>query len=99
MQSIRYYIGRFHRKIPKDAFLVTVDVVGLHLSISHEFGLKALEEALGKRESKKVSKLDLVKIATFLLQNNYFEFIGEPKEQIYGTAIDTNFLLYMHVYL
>ena len=37
--------------IPEDAILVTADVVGLYPSIPHEFGLKALEKALEKRES------------------------------------------------
>ena len=30
-------------------------------------------------------------MATFLLQNNYLEFIGETKQHISGTAIGTNF--------
>ena len=30
-------------------------------------------------------------MAKFALQNNYFEFNSKTKEQISGTAIDTNF--------
>ena len=41
-------------------------------SIPYELGMKALEEALEKRESKKVSTDDLIKPAKFVLQNNYF---------------------------
>ena len=36
--------------IPKNAILITADVVGLYPSIPHEAGLKALRELLDKRE-------------------------------------------------
>ena len=77
--------------ILEDAILVTADVVGLYPSISHELGLKALEAALEKRESIQISTSELVKMAKFLLQNNYSEFNGETKKQISGTAIGTKF--------
>ena len=65
--------------------------MGLYPSISYELGLKALEEALEKRDSLQISTSDLVKMAKFVLQNNYFEFNGETKQQISGTAIGTKF--------
>ena len=34
---------------PENSILVTADVAGLYHSITHELGLKALEEALEKR--------------------------------------------------
>ena len=77
--------------IPKDSILVTADVVGLYPSIPHEAGLKALEKALNSRTNKKVSTEDLVKMAKFVLKNNYFEFNGKVKQQISGTAIGTKF--------
>ena len=77
--------------IPDDSTLVTADVVGLYPSIPHELRLKALEEAQEKRECKQISIFDLVKMAKFVLQNNYFEFNGETKQQIYGTAIGNKF--------
>ena len=91
MQSSRSYIkdsGDFIKKIknvgtiPKDSILVTADVVGLYPSIFHEAGLKALEKALNNRTNKKVSTEDLVKMAKFVLKNNYFEFNGKVKQQI-----------------
>ena len=63
----------------------------LYPSIPHELGLKALEAALEKRESIQISTSELVKMAKFVLQNNYFEFNGETKKQISGTAIGTKF--------
>ena len=80
--------------IPDDAILVMADVVGLYPSILHELGLKALEafeEALEKRDPIQISTFDLVKMATFVRQNNYFEFNGKTKQQISGTAIYTKF--------
>ena len=40
-------------KIPDSTILVTTDVVGLCSSISHNVRLRALKEALDKREQKK----------------------------------------------
>ena len=77
------------KNIPQDALLVTADVVGLYPSIPDEAGLKALKEALDKREKRNIATNDLIKIAEFVLKNNYFEFKGQVKQQISGTAIGT----------
>ena len=53
--------------------------------------MKALEKVLEKRESKQISANDPIKLAKFVLQNNYFEFNGEVQQQISGTAIGTKF--------
>ena len=91
MQSSWSYIkdsGDFLRKIKQiknvlgNSILVTADVVGLYPSIPHQFGLKTLEEALEKGQSKQISTDDLIKLAKFALQNNYFQFNGEVKQQI-----------------
>ena len=73
-------LGDFIKKIKnistisKDSILVTADVVGLYPSIPHDAGLKAQEKALNNRTNKKFSTEDLVKMARFVLKNNYFEF-------------------------
>ena len=91
MQSSWSYIkdsGDFLRKIKQiknvlgNSILVTADVVVLYPSIPHQLGLKTLEEALEKGQSKQISTDDLIKLAKFVLQNNYFEFNGEVKQQI-----------------
>ena len=79
------------KDIPNDALLVTADVVGLYPSILHEAGFQALKEVLECREDKKISTNDLVKMAAFVLKNNYFEFNGEVKHQLSGTTIGTKF--------
>ena len=77
--------------IPENAILVTADVVGLYPSIPHQAGLEALREALDKRKIHKVPTGKLVKMAEFVLKNNYFIFSDEAHQQILGTAIGTKF--------
>ena len=77
--------------IPENAILVTAEVVGLYLNIPHNAGLKALTSMLEAREHKAVSTDDLIKMACFALENNYFAFNGDVKKQISGTAIGTKF--------
>ena len=81
MQSGRSYIkdsGVFLKKIknlgslPENAILVTADVVGIYPSIPHEAGLQAFEEALENRDRKQISTDKLVKMAQFVLRNNFF---------------------------
>ena len=79
------------KNIPDNAILVTADVVGLYPGIPYKAGLRALKEVLDRREEKKISTEDLVKMAEFVLKNNYFEFNGQVKHQISGTAIGTKF--------
>ena len=48
--------------------------MGLYPNIPHQADLKALKEAVEKRDIKKISKEDLMKMAEFVLNNNIFEF-------------------------
>ena len=79
------------KNIPDNAILLTAAVVGLYPSIPHKVGLRVLKEILDRREEKKIFTKDLVKMAEFVLKNNYFEFNGQVKRQISGTAIGTKF--------
>ena len=78
-------------KDSEDSFLVTVDVVGLYPSIPHKEGISALKSKLDEQSSSKIPNDDLVKLAEFVLKNNFFEFNNEIKQQISGTAIGTKF--------
>ena len=77
--------------IPKNAILVTADVVGLYPSIPPEVGLRTLTEALDKRDKKTIPTEELLKMAEFVLKNNYFEFANKIKQQISRTAVGTKF--------
>ena len=57
----------------------------------HEPGLQALEQALETRNHKQISTDRLVKMAQFVLKNNFFEFNNDVFQQISGTAIGTKF--------
>ena len=77
--------------IPENAILVTADVVGLYHSIPNEAGFKALREVLDKREQHTIPISELIRMADFVLKNNYFKFNGQIKQQIFGTTISTKF--------
>ena len=72
--SLYKKLPTFFRKIkiigvfPKNTILVTADIVGLHPKILHHAGLKALKEALEKRDIKKIPREDLVKMTEFVLK-------------------------------
>ena len=78
--------------VPENATLVSVDVVVLYPNILHQAGLKALKEALKKRDIKKIPTEHLVKMAEFVLNNNIFEFNSKAYQQKSGTAIGTKFV-------
>ena len=77
--------------IPKNAILVTADVVGLYPSIPHEAGLKALRKVFDRKEQHTILTSELIRIADFVLKNNYLEFNGQIKQQISGATIGTKF--------
>ena len=70
---------------------MTADIVSLYPSIPHTAGLVALRDALDNREAEKTPTEDLVKMAGFVLKNNYFEFNGSIKQQLSETAIGKKF--------
>ena len=89
-------LGDFIEKIKRisnipDDSLLTADIVRLYSIILHELCLRVLVKALEKGESKQVSTSYLVKMDKFVLENNYFEFNGETKEQTSATALGTKF--------
>ena len=85
--------------VTENAILVTADVVSLYPNIPHQAGLKALKEALEKRDIKKIPTEDLVKMAKFVLNNNIFEFNSKAYQQKSGTTRVTKFAPpYIYIY-
>ena len=66
-------------------------MVSLYPSIPHQAGLEALKKVFDERENKFISTDDVVKMAEFVLKNNYFQFNDKVKQQISGTTIGTKF--------
>ena len=50
-----------------------------------------LREALDKQDKKCIPTEDLIKMAEFVLKNNFFEFNDKIKQQVSGTTIGTKF--------
>ena len=74
-------------------------MVGLYPSISHSAGVNSLKKALENRVNEQILTGDLIKMAEFVLCNNYFEF-SEVFQQISGTAISGKFApLYTCIYM
>ena len=87
-------------KVSGGFFLVSADVVGLYPTILHKEGILALKSRLVEQTSSKIPTNDLVKLAEFVLKNNFFEFNNEIKQQISGTAIGTKFAPpYVFIYI
>ena len=84
-------------RVPKNAFLVTADVVGLYPNIPHEAGLKSLKKDLDRRREKKISTEDLVKIAEFVLKDSHFQYDRNVYQQVSGTATDAKFRSSLHL--
>ena len=59
------------KKVPDNAILVTADVVGLYPSIPHNEGLEVLKKQLDNFYEKSIPTEDLVKMAEFVLKNNF----------------------------
>ena len=78
-------------KVSGGFFLVSADVVGLYPTILHKEGILALKSRLVEQTSSKIPTNDLVKLAEFVLKNNFFEFNNEIKQQISGTTHGTKF--------
>ena len=74
------------KNISEGVILVSVDTVGLYLSIPHMAGLNALREALHTRENKHIPKDNLLKIVEIALKNNYFEFNCKVKKQLFSLS-------------
>ena len=59
------------KKVPDNAILITADVVGLYPSILHNEGLEVLQKQLDNFYEKSIPTEDLVKMAEFVLKNNF----------------------------
>ena len=81
--------------IPETGIFGTIDVVGLYPHIPHGEGLESIEEILKKFKEKVnysqwyVGGVDLVEMATIVLENSYFKCYGQIYWQKQGTAIGT----------
>ena len=74
-------------------------IVGSYPSITHKAVFRALKELLDRREEKKISSEHLFKMAVFVLKNNYFQFNGQVKHQIWGRTVGTKICTFICIHL
>ena len=88
-----HFLSRLSKlaRITEGALLCTVYVLGLYPSIPHGESLEAIREALNRRENPGVATDTLVGLASFVLENDYFEFNDRFYRQKLGTAMGTKF--------
>ena len=85
-------------KIPKDSFLVTLDVDSLYTNIENEAGISAVKNAFknnpdpkGCLNIKKRPNQDILDLLKLSLENNDFVFNGDWYVQTFGTAMGKKF--------
>ena len=79
-------------RIPHNALLVTVDVVGLYLNIPQKEGIeRVIKYHYDKFPDEVVPKNHLRAFMQTILKHNIFHFAGKMFKQIKGTAMGTKF--------
>ena len=80
--------------VPQNTLLVSFDVVSLYTNISHELGIKAIDNWLTKYPNlihKRFSKDFILESIKTILENNNFLFNDVMYNQVRGTAMGTKF--------
>ena len=80
--------------LPKGAFPVSIDVVGLYGNIPHDEGIECMKEALNRHADQSVSTMFLITLLTQVLKFNVFEFDLKLFVQMIRTAIGTRLALF-----
>ena len=76
--------------VPREAWLVTMDVKSLYTNIPHSHGIQTCKEALTRTEKTNPEQPPvevLTQLLEIVLKNNIFEFNGKAYKQIQGTAM------------
>ena len=88
------FLNKSPKDVNKDTEIVTFDLISLYTSISHEFGLEAIDYFLTKCQEDlhpRFRKAIVLESANFILKNNTLTFDSEFYLQIKGTAMGTIF--------
>ena len=91
MKDTSDYIAKIHnfKRIPQNAFLVTLDVTSLYSNIPHDDGIKACDHFMSEDGKSQQARLVISKLITLVLTKNNFQFNGENYLQVLGTALGT----------
>ena len=93
------FIKKFKKlkEVPKDAIMVTAYVVCLFPSMPDDFGLEGLRRTRDDQLNKKTGTDNVVKLAEFVLKNNYLElppYRAPPYASILVNQVENKFLQY-----
>jgi hypothetical protein len=86
---LRYFEELNKTNLPKGAFPVSIDVVGLYSNIPLKEGIDCVEEALKKRKDQSVPTSLLITILSLVLTLNIFKFETQLLLHLIGTAMGT----------
>ena len=87
-------LKKFPRNINPEYKIITCDIKSLYTSIPIDLGLKAIEYWLNKRSDlipERFSKIFIMELLSFVLQNNYFLFDMTLFIQLIGTFMGASF--------
>ena len=87
-------LSRIYLDVDEGTEIVSFDVISFYTSISHEFGLEAIDYFLTKYQEDlhpRFRKEFVLESANFILKNNTSTFDSEFYLQIKGTAMGTIF--------
>lgn len=74
-------------KVPKKAYLITLDVDSLYTNIDNQAGLEAIRKLFQKYPDPDRPDEQILRLLELSLQNSDFEFFHEVFLQIWGTAM------------
>ena len=75
------------QKLPSNAMLVTMDIIGAYTNIPQEDGTSFLKEAMDERNDQTVPSEFISKMMELVLKHNFFEFNSAIWTQLFGTAM------------
>ena len=79
-----YFIKKINNldSITENVILLKADIMALYPSTPYDVGLIALTGALDQKDEETIPTKELLKMAEFVLKNNYFKFGNKIKQQI-----------------
>ena len=85
------------QKLPSNAMLVTMDIIGAYTNIPQEDGASCFKEAMDERNDQTVLSEIISKMMELILKHNLFEFHSAIWRQLFGTAMGSIQILIMQI--
>ena len=97
MKDINHFLDRLSSlgKLPQEAILCTVDVVGLYPNIPYSEGLTFLRRALELRDNKQISSDTLIELAETVLKTIFFNSMKKLLNRYVEPQLEQSLHLHM----